>query len=99
MLEDFISWIPQISRRSLELEEEEEEDGMFDLVHNFTARKRKRDAIREQVASALPEVAGGSGRPRSNEGLEVQAIVISGSPKMGLNDQSTLENVTLVESK
>ena len=29
----------------------------------------------------------------------MQAIVISGSPKMGLNDQPSLENVTLVESK
>ena len=84
--EDFIPWIPPISRRSLDLEEEEEEDGMSDLIHNFVARKRKRDAIREQADGAFPEVAGGSGWPRSDEGLEVQAIVISGSPEMGLND-------------
>ena len=76
-----------------------EEDGMSDLIHNFSARKWKRDAILEQAADALPEVAGISGQPCSDEGSELQAIVISGSPEMGLNDQSALENVTLVESK
>ena len=65
---------------------------MSDLVHNFAARKRKHDAIFKWVADAIPEVAGG-------EGLDLQAIVISGSPEMGLNDQSTLENATLVESE
>ena len=80
-------------------EEEEEEDGMSDLIHNFAARKRKRDASLEQVASALLELAGGSGQPCSDEGSEVQAIVISGSLEMGLNDQPALENVTLVESR
>ena len=43
------------------------------------------------MADAIPEVAGG-------EGSNVQAIVISSSPEMGLNDQPTLENSTLVES-
>ena len=84
-MEDFISWIPPISRHSLDLEEEEE-DGLSDLVHNFAARKRKRDGILEQAVSALPEVAGGSDQPRLDEGSEVQAIVISGSLEMGLND-------------
>ena len=29
----------------------------------------------------------------------MQAIVISGSPEMGLNDQPALEDITLVESR
>ena len=57
---------------------------MFDLIHNFPARKRKQDASLEQAIDAIPEVAGGSDQPLSNEGSEVQAIVISGSPEMGL---------------
>ena len=64
---------------------------MSDLVHNFAARKRKRDASFKQAVDAIPKVAGG-------EGPDVQAIVISGSPEMGSNDQSDLENATLVES-
>ena len=77
----------------------EEEDRMSDLIHNFTARKRKQDASLEQVANAIPEVAGGLGQPRSDEGSEVQAIVISSLPEMGLTDQLALENVTLAESR
>ena len=34
---------------------------MSGLVHNFAARKRKRDASLEQAANALPEVARGLG--------------------------------------
>ena len=43
-VEDFVSWVPPISIRPLDWEEEEEEDEMSDLIHNFAARKRKRDA-------------------------------------------------------
>ena len=42
--EDFIPWVPLISRHFPDWEEKEEEDGMSDLIHNFAARKRKRDA-------------------------------------------------------
>ena len=65
---------------------------MSDQVHNFATRKRKRDASFKRVVDVVLEVAGG-------EGLDVQAIVISGSPEMGSNDQSDLENTTLVESR
>ena len=90
-MEDFVPWIPPISNHPPDWEEEEEEDEMSNLVHKFSAQKRKRDASFKRVAYAIPEVAGG-------EGSNVQAIVISSSPKMGLNDQLTLENTTLVES-
>ena len=53
--------MPLISRRSsVRGEEEEEKDDMSDLVHNFAARKRKRDAMLEQAANAVPEGAKGS---------------------------------------
>ena len=72
---------------------------MSGLIHNFTARKRKRDASLEQATDAIPEVAGGSGQPCPDGGSEVQAIVISRSPEMGLNDHPVLRNVTLAESR
>ena len=59
---------------------------MYDLIHNFAAWKQKRDASLEEAADAIPEVAGGSDQPRLDEGSEVQEIVISGSPEMGLNE-------------
>ena len=43
-VEDFAPWVPPISSLPLAREEEENEDEMVDLVHNFNARKRKRGA-------------------------------------------------------
>ena len=98
--EDFILWVPPISRRSLNREEEEEEeDGMSDLAYNFASRKRKRDAILEQAVDVVPEVVRGSSQPGPDGGSEVQAIVISGSLKMSLNDQPVTRNVTMEESR
>ena len=72
---------------------------MFGLVHNFAARKRKRDAILEQATDAVPEVARESSQPGPDGGSEVQAIVIPGSPEMSLNDQPVTENVTMEDSR
>ena len=72
---------------------------MSSLIHNFAAQKRKRDASFERAADAIPGVVGGLGQFRSDEGSEVQTIIISGSPKMGLNDQPAPENVALAESR
>ena len=70
--EDFIPWVPPISRRSSNKEEEEEEeDDMSGFVHNFAARKWKRDAILEQEADVVPVVARGSSQPGSDGGSEV----------------------------
>ena len=91
-MEDFVPWVPPISGHPSDWEEEEEEDEMSDLVHNFAVEKRKRDASFKRVVDAIPEVAGG-------EVSDVQAIIISGSPKVGLNDQPAQENVTLVGIK
>ena len=69
------------------------------LVHNFSARKQKRDSILEEVANVVLEVAGGSSQPCLDGGSEVQAIVILGSLETSLNDQPTMGNVTLEESR
>ena len=98
-MEDFVPWVPPISSRPPDWEEEHEEERMFDLIHNFSARKLKRDASFERAADAIPEVVGGLGRSCSDEGSKVPEIVISGSPEMGLNDQSDPENVALAESR
>ena len=98
--EYFIPWVPPISCRSPDREEEEEEEyDMSGLVHNFAAQKRKRDAILEQAADAVPEVARGSSQPGPNGGSEVQAIVIPSSPEMSLNDQPVTKNVTMEDSR
>ena len=78
-VEYFVPWVPPISSHPPDLEEEEKDDEMSDLVHNFAARKRKRDASFKLVAEAIPEVVRG-------EVSDVQAIVITSSPEMGLND-------------
>ena len=90
-VEDFIPWVPPISSHPPDWEEEEEGDEMSYLVHNFATWKRKSDASFKQAVDAILEVAGG-------EGLDVQAIVISGSLEIGSNDQPDLENATLMES-
>ena len=99
--EDFILWVPPISRHSPDMEEEKEEDDddMSGLVHNFAARNRKRDVILEQTADVVPKVARGSSQPCPDGGSKVQAIFISGSPEMSLNDQPAMGNVTFKESR
>ena len=85
-MEDFVPWVLPISSHPPDWGEEEKEDEMSDLIHTFVARKRKQDASFKRVNDAIPEVAGGSGQSRLDEGSKVHAIVISGSPEMGLND-------------
>ena len=71
---------------------------MSGLVHNFSARKRKRDAMLEQSVNAIPKGARGSSQPCLDGGLDVQAIVISGSPEISMDAQLAMGNVTLEES-
>ena len=40
-VEDFVSWVAPISSLPPAKEEEDEEDEMTNLIHNFGARKRK----------------------------------------------------------
>ena len=85
-VEDFVPWVPPISSHPLDWKEEEEEDEMSNLIHNFAARKWKRDPSFKKAANAIPGVAGGLGQSRSDEGSGEQAIILSSSPEMGLND-------------
>ena len=39
-MEDFIPWVPPISSRPPDWEEEEEEDGMSDLIHTLLLESR-----------------------------------------------------------
>ena len=66
-------------------EEEEEEDEMVDLVHNFGARKRKRGASFKQTTGTIPEVVGETSQQPSGESSNVQVIVVSDSPEMGFH--------------
>ena len=59
---------------------------MSGLVHNFDAHEWKRDAILEQEANVVPKGARGLSQPCPDGGSEVQAIVISGSPEMRVDD-------------
>ena len=64
-------WVPPISSHPPDWGEEEEEDGMPNLIHNFAARKWKRDASFKRPTDAIPEVVGGSGQSRLDEGSKV----------------------------
>ena len=72
---------------------------MSGLVHNFAARKQKRDAMLEQSADVVPEGARGSIQPCPDRGSEVKAIVISSSPEMSVDVQPAMGNFTLEESR
>ena len=61
-MEDFVPWVSPTSSRSPAREEEEEEDEMADLVHNFATRKRKRGATFKRATIATPDVAGEASR-------------------------------------
>ena len=60
-MEDFVPWVPPISSHPPDWEEEEEENEMSNLVHNFATWKMKRDASFKRVADVIPKVAGGEG--------------------------------------
>ena len=66
-------------------EEEEEEEEMVDLIHNFSARKRKRGVSFKWVIGATPEVAGEVSQQPFGESSDVQAIVVLDSLEMGFH--------------
>ena len=57
-VEDFVSWVVPVSSHPLASEEEEEEDEMVDLAHNFGTRKRKRGTSFKRAIDATPKVVG-----------------------------------------
>ena len=89
-MKDFIPWVRPESSWLVDLEEEEEEEEMTGLLDSYAAKKRKR---RESSKRELDQ-AEGSNQLITDGGSEMQAIVISGSPEMGLSDQLDPEDVT-----
>ena len=53
-VEDFVPWVSPISSRPLAREEEEEEDEMADLIHNFSAQKCKRGVSFKWLINTQP---------------------------------------------
>ena len=84
-MEDFVPWVAPISSLSPASEEEEEENEMADLVHNFGSWKRKRGASLKRVTNATPEVVGEADQHSIGGGLEEQAIVVMDSLEMGFH--------------
>ena len=106
-VEDFVPWVSPIYSSPSAREEEEEEDEMTDLVHNFGARKRKRGASFKRATEATPEVTGEASQQPTSESSNVQAIVVSDSTEMGFHGQLAsetalsmdLEEVTLIHAE
>ena len=84
-VENFVPWVSPISSLPPIREKKEDEEKMADLVHNFGARKRKRGAKFKRATGATPEVVGEVSHHPSDESLDVQAIVVSDSSKMGFH--------------
>ena len=96
-MEDFVPWVSPISSRSPTREEEEKEDKMADLIHNFDTRNRKRGANLKRAIDVTPKVVGEASQQPSDGSSNVHAIVISDSPKIGFHGQSASETVLLVD--
>ena len=82
-VKDFVPWVRPESSQPPDLEEEEDEEQMTGLLDRYVARKRKRHEGFERE----PDQAEGSNRHITDGDSEMQAIVIPGSPEMGLIDQ------------
>ena len=94
-VKDFVHWVHPESSRPSDLEEGEEEEEMTGLLDRYAARKRKR----QESSKREPDQAEGSSRPATDGDSEMQAIVILGSPEMGLSDRPDLEDVALGEPR
>ena len=92
-VKDFLPWVCPEPSWPFASEEEEGEEEITGLLDRYAARKRKRQEDAEREADR----AEGSSWVPTDEGLEMQAIVIMGSLKMGSSDQLGLEDVVLEE--
>ena len=90
-VEDFVPWVASISSLPPASEEEEEEDEMADLIHNFSARKRKRGSSFNRIVDVTPEAMGEANQHSAGGGSEEQAIVVMDSPEMGFHGQPAVE--------
>ena len=92
----FVPWVP-ISSLSPASEDEEVEDEMANLIHNFGTRKCKQAASIKRAMDATPEVIGDADQHSTDGGLEEQAIVVMDSPEMGFYGQPATETAHLVD--
>ena len=83
--------------------EEEEEDKwnerMTGLLDRYATRKRKRQLSSDGESNTAPAQTMGPSQPAAEGGLEVQAIIIPGSPESGPIDQTEPVGVARIESK
>ena len=96
-VEDFVPWVSLISSRPPASEEEEDEDKMVDLIHNFGTPKRKQGAIFKRATDATLEVVGEAYQHLTGEGSDGKAIVVMDSPEMGFHGQSAPETMLLAD--
>ena len=94
-MEDFVPYLAPISSLLPASEEEDEEDEMYDLIHNFGARKCKRGASFERTTNVTLEVMGEANQHSTGGGSEEQSIVVMDSPKMGFHGQPVVETTHL----
>ena len=84
-VEDFVPWVSLVYSCPLASEEEEEENELADLVHNFGAQKCKRSANVKRAIGVTPEEDGEASQQPSGESSDVQAIVVSDSLEIGFH--------------
>ena len=80
-------------------EEEEDEDKMADLIHNFGARKRKWGASFMQATYAFPKVVCEVDQQPTGRGSEERAIVVVDSPEIGFHGQSASKTMPTTYSR
>ena len=90
-VEDFIPWVAPISSLPPSSEEEEDEDEMADLIHNFGTQKCKQGASFNRTTDFTPEAMGEADQHSAGGGSEEQVIVVMDSPEMGFHGQPIVE--------
>ena len=96
-VEDFVPWVSPISSLSPANKEEDEEDEMVDLIHNFGARKHKRGASFERMTDVTPKFMGEADRHSTGGGSEKQLIVVMDSPEMDFHGQPAVETTHVAD--
>ena len=94
-VEDFVPLVTPIWSLPPASEEKEEEDEMADLIHNFSARKRKRGASFNRTTDVTPEAMGEADQHSVDWVSKEQAIIIMDSPEMSFHGQPAMETAHL----
>ena len=93
-VKDFIPSVAPIFILSL-ASEEEEEDEMTDLIHNFGVGKCKQGASFNRIVDATLEAMGEADQHSADGGSRKQVIVAMDSPEMGFHGQPVVETAYL----